>query len=520
MQVDTNTIKMKKINIKYMISFLLSLMLVFTSCADDDVNDKITEAVQNNREITITNEVVSTNFVGNGVQWGGYDVVPTWLGTETLSDADWNTLFQRIDFLRPPFLRIMTTSGWAYDNNGVYDETAKTTSLFKMLDYAQSRNIEITFGEWGHQSIGDINTIDMDWIANSVKFLNHLVNEKGYTVIKTVNIINEPNGDWASTKGSYDIWKNVQVAYIAEMANYSLSSVKLMGPDIAVFNTASQTDWFTKTEADLGDNVGLYDIHVYPKQQLVRNGEFADMLRAYKNNTPADKQVVLGEIGFKYDAVDATLKLENEIAIEEDPFAGEDSNMMVYKAFYGIDMADALIQSMREGFSGSLVWNMDDAMYNSPDNGDYQTTKLKRWGFWNILGEELTGDASDEAIRPYFYPVSLLTRYFPAGSDIYNVELPNKKGVRAVVGMKDGKYTIAIVNSHYATYEINLKSDFISNATLNKYSYKSNSDGSFVGAVDANDFAVPLETGVNLNFEAGEKMILEGESFMLFTNMD
>lgn len=162
-------------------------------------------------------------------------------------------------------------------------------------------------------------------------------------------------------------------------------------------------------------------------------------------------------------------------------------------------MADALIQTMREGFSGSLVWNMDDAMYNSPDNGDYQTSKLKRWGFWNILGEELTSDVSDENIRPYFYPVSLLTRYFPAGSEIYNVELPDKKGVRAVVGMHNGKYTIAIVNSHYSTYDIVLKSDLVSSLTANKYRYKSNVDGSFVGAVDSDGFATPLESNVTLD---------------------
>lgn len=505
--------------INNMLTILFSLLLSLMSCDNNELN--IDEAVKSNREIKITADVVSTNFIGNGAQWGGYDVVPTWLGTETLSDADWNTLFQRIDFMRPPFLRIMTNAGWSYNNNGTYDEVAKTKSLFKMLDYAKSRNIEITFGEWGHTSVGgDINAIDMDWIANSVKFLNHLVNKKGYTNIKTINIINEPNGSWASTQGSYEIYKNVQLAYINEMANYSLLGVKLMGPDIAVFNTASETDWITRTNTDLGDNVGLYDIHVYPKQQLIRNGEFSNMLRAYKKITPADKQLVLGEIGFKYDEVDAELKRKNEEAIENDPFAGEDSNMMVYQAFYGIDMADALIQSMREGYSGSLVWNMDDAMYNSPDNGDYQTTKLKRWGFWNILGEELTGDATDENIRPYFYPVSLLTRFFPAGSNIYNVELPNKKGVRAVVGEYNGKYTIALVNSHYSTYEVVLKSDLISRLTANKYSYKSNADGSFIGTVDANGFAAPIENGVELDFNAGEKMTLEGESFVLFTNMD
>ncbi len=511
-------INMKKNKINYMETILFSLLLLLVGCDDNALN--VEEAVKANRELKITSEILSTDFVGNGAQWGGYDVVPAWLGTETLSDADWNTLFQRIDFMRPPFLRIMSNSGWSYDNNGVYDETTKTKSLFKMLDYAKDRNIEVTYGEWGHQSIGNINTIDMDWIANSVKFLNHLVNEKGYTNIKTINIINEPNGSWASTQGDYNIYRDVQLAYIEEMAKYSLSSVKLMGPDIAIFNTASQTEWITNTNNDLGDYVGLYDIHVYPKQQLIRNGEFSNMLRAYKKITPAGKQIVLGEIGFKYDEVDAELKRLNEEAIENDPYAGEDSNMMVYEAFYGIDMADALIQAMREGYSGSLVWNMDDAMYNSPDNGDYQTDKLKRWGFWNILGEELTGDVSDENIRPYFYPVSLLTRYFPAGSNIYNVELPDKKGVRAVVAEHDGKYTVALVNSHYSTYDIVLKAEAFSSFTADKYAYKSKSDGSFIAEVDANGFAVPLENGVSLNFKEGVELTLEGESFVLFTNMD
>ena len=90
---------------------------------------------------------ISSNFVGNGAQWGGYETVNQWIGTESLSEADWNKLYQRIDFMRPPFLRIMTTAASSYDNNGTYDETTKTTTLYKMLDYAQSRNIQITYGE-------------------------------------------------------------------------------------------------------------------------------------------------------------------------------------------------------------------------------------------------------------------------------------------------------------------------------------------------------------------------------------
>jgi len=503
-----------------LISGIFSLLLSVSACQNDEGTP---DSIVKNRDITITSKVISTDFVGNGAQWGGYDNVRDWFdGQTTLSDADWNKLFTRIDYMRPPFLRILTGASWSYDNNGEYDETTKTESLIKMLDYSQSRSIEVAYGEWGHESDGDITNIDTDWIANSVKFLNHLVNEKGFTCIKTVNIINEPNGYWSSTEGSYDIWKNVQDLYLAEMKNYELSSVKLMGPDVAIFDSSSEATWITKAAQDLGEDIGLYDIHVYPKQLIVRNGDYTTMLQAYRDATPADKQIVLGEIGFKYTEVDADLKAENEAAIAADPYAGEDSNMMIYKAFYGIDMADGIIQSMRAGFSGALVWGMDDAMYNSPsgDNLDWQTKELKRWGFWNILGEELCGTPEDEEIRPYFYTSSLLCRYFPAGSTIYDIELPNKKGVRAIMGEKDGKYTVAIVNSHYVTYPINLKSDFLSSLTMDKYTYKSNADGTFVGVVDENGFAAPAEKAMSVDFKSGVEMTLEGESFILYTNME
>jgi hypothetical protein len=499
--------------------FISILSLIMTVIACDKKDDVVDPAPVNN-ELIITDNVLSCDFVGNGAQWGGYDMVPTWLGTESLSDEDWNKLYERIDFMRPPFLRIMTTPGWSYSNNGTYDVDFKTTSLFKMLDYAQSRDIEISYGEWGHQYINTIENVDLEWIANSVRFLDYLVNTKGYSCIKTVNIINEPNGYWSTTDGNYTAWKNVQEAYVAEMANYNLSDIKLMGPDVAIFNSVADMTWITNAKTDLDENIGLYDIHVYPKQLIVRNGDYTDILKAYRDAIPDNKRIVLGEIGFKYDEVDADLQAQNEAAIAADPFAGDDSQMMIYNAFYGIDMADALIQSMRAGFSGALIWDMDDAMYNSPDNGNYQTDKLKRWGFWNILGEEHCGDADDEEIRPFFYTVSLLCRYFPAGANIYNVELPDKKGVRAIMAEKDGKYSIAIVNSHLVSYDLQLKSDFIPTTPMNTYRFKSENDSNFIGEVDENGFAVPEKQNVSCDFSSGVDFSLEAQSFVLYTNMN
>lgn len=499
--------------------FIFSLLTVLVSCEKEAVTP---QNVIEGRNMTITNEAISTDYVGNGAQWGGYDIVPSWLGNATLSESDWNTLFKRIDFMRPPFLRIMISAGWAYlEADGSYNETSdKTTSLIKMLEYAQSKNIEITLGEWGHLTkSSDIADVDPTWVENSVKFLNYLVSTKGFTCIKTANIINEPNGEWSSTKGSYDVWLKVQKLYVEEMAKYpALASIGLMGPDVAIWDSTREAKWIMDAAKDMDTHIGLYDVHVYPKQQIVRNGDYTKMLQGYRDATPEGKKIVLGEVGFKYTEVDAELKTLNEQLIEADPFAGDDSNMMIYEAFYGIDMADAIIQSMIAGFSGALAWDMDDAMYNQ--DGSSQNKELKRWGFWNILGEELCANPDDENIRPWFYPTSLLCRYFPAGSTINKIELPNKKGVRAVMAEKDGKYTIAIVNSHYVTYEINLQSTAYNNMTLNKYTYKPSKGKEFVGKVDSEGFATPEENSIALDLLNGYNFNLEGESFVLFTNMD
>lgn len=123
----------------------------------------------------------------------------------------------------------------------------------------------------------------------------------------------------------------------------------------------------------------------------------------------------MGEIGFKFVAPeDSLFQQENLRRAEAKPHASmDDSQMFVYDSMYGTDMADALFQTINAGYSGSVVWMLDDAMHSkeAPD-------KLKIWGFWNIFGEEQFG-SEEEEVRPWFYAWSLLTRYMPAGSRAY-----------------------------------------------------------------------------------------------------
>jgi len=498
---------------KNLIVVILAI-LFFVSCKKDKDPDPPVTDTKN--DLTIRTGVITQSFVGNGPQWGGYDVLQAWTGSPTLSDADWNTLYQRVHFMRPPLVRIMVDAGWNYMISGKYDPSKSDAVLIKILDFCEAEGITVIFGEWGHQ--GDI-TIDAAWLENSSKFLQYVLTTKNYTCIKYFNMVNEPNGDWSSINGNYSLWKSLIEQFHAKLVEKGIASrIKIIGPDIAIWD-ANLTSWVVNTNFDLGDKVGAYDIHIYPSETDVREGKYKNMVKAYKNVAPPAKEMLMGELGFKYSSTSA-LGIENAKRISKDPYASDDSNMFTYDAFYGVDMADALIQNMLAGYAGSILWDLDDAMYNINGSG---STKLKRWGFWNILGTEKFENPADENIRPWFYTMSLLCRYFPQGTKIYDVTLPDKKGLRAIAGEKNGKYTIAIVNSNFASYEINLKME--SGTTLsamNFYKYVSGNGAAFTGKKDSNGFALPEETNLTLDFKSGNSktISISGQSFLLFTNME
>ena len=73
-----------------------------------------------------------------------------------------------------------------------------------------------------------------------------------------------------------------------------------------------------------------------------------------------------------------------------------------------------------------------------------------------------------------------MCRYFPQGTKILQVTLPDKVGLRAIAGEKNGKYTFAIVNSHTVAYTINLRmTDGILLSNVKTYDYVSGKNAAF-----------------------------------------
>lgn len=492
------------------------ILLALTFCIScDNPEQKIKNNSESN-DIVIKSELITSSYLGNGAQWGGYDILESWTGSPTLTESDWNKLFGRVSFMHPSIVRIMISKGWNYFKDNKYDPSKSEPVLLKILDFCQQNGITVILGEWGHNGGSDI---DEEWLEQSADFLQWLIITKGYSCIRYFNMVNEPNGSWSTIGGNYSLWERLIKSYYAKLSEKGLNSnIKLLGPDIAVWNT-NLISWLYNVKSDMSTNIKAYDIHTYPAETEVRSGSYYDMVKTYRNTVPDSCVMLMTELGFKYKAL-SELGIENSARISADKYASDDSNMFIYDAFYGIDMADVIIQNMLAGYAGVIVWDMDDAMYNKDATG---STKLKRWGFWNILGSEKFDDPSDENIRPWFYTVSLMCRYFPKGTKIHSVSLPDKNGLRAIAGELDGKYTIAIVNSGSVNCNINLKMEEGLNLSgLSIYSYQAGTKSSFKGNLNENGFAKPDSTGVTYKFANGSAKRIEvpAQSFCLITNMN
>ncbi len=403
-------------------------------------------------ELTVTDNIINADYIGNGAEWDPYDEALAW-GSE-VSDEDWAKLFSRLDYMRMGYVRCMINSPYTYYDaaTGTYNKERNIESLKKLLGYCQANDIHVIYGEYNPPTWEMKDS--QKWVEMSVDYLNYLVNELGFTCIKQFVIFNEPDGNWASTNGDYDLWLSMARRFDAKMAEYEglKEKVTLAGPDVVMsyHNTASAYNaegWVAQTAKDIDELIGVYDVHSYPGQAEVRDGSYVKKLQGIKAQVPAGKKVVLGEAGYKYqsDPRDSLLWKEYQRRCENHPFTkGSDCNMLVFDYFYGLDMPLLAMEAMNNGFSGLAVWMLDDSMHSNWDSG--KTEDVKIWGMWNILGEEVFGDASLEEVRPWYYSWALMSRYFPNGTDIVAVDGAAVDGVRYVAGMKDGEYTFAAVN--------------------------------------------------------------------------
>ncbi len=429
-------------------------------------------------------ETVVKSFFGLGIQWDPYEYPPR--------PAAWQLTRHRLDFAKPAFFRVMF-SGNAYcrgfDGAGqpryVWTESEaemrrRMGSLLAILDYAQTNQIDVMLGEWGPPGKlgeGEHDTItapdDPRWARLVTDAVHWLRTQRGYSVVRWYNLMNEPNGSWMWPGGKvdYNAWaagiRGLRRSFDAQ----GLAGVAIVGPD-----NSGDWDWADRVSQELPEAIGAWEMHWYARDQEVLDGAIETLLRAKKKIILAhdpgarDKRFYMGESGLI------------------DGRCNGDQQPRVRTFLYGVMMADYAAQVAGAGWMGLSAWDMDDAMH--PANGHPAVpvdTTLKRWGFWNTQGTAM-GHPEDENIRPWFYPWSLMSRLFPRDTRILPVAPTGRANLRIMAGEtpQRGHFNFMVVNNADAVRSVRLVIPGGGRSTVQLYHYFERDHPS-----DVDGFAVP-----------------------------
>jgi len=490
-----------------------------------------------------TDELASgAPFLGLGVELDPYDSFqPT--------AAQWNLIFQRLDFMRPGFIRVVEPAsdyfgGYDAAGNPVYRWTAPhVVQLLTILGYAQSRGIAVVLGDWANPLIAGDARIPAEFLAQ-------LRDMYGFTDIEYYNVINEPN-DLGPTC-EFGCWTNIVRSLASELAALGLTRwVQIVGPDNAnswddtataqaldrtsgldTDNPIGGDSWVTATLRSIPGLIGAYDSHRYATIWGVENGVYADQVRARREqisnlDSPA-KPYFAGEAGMTARQVSPfpavfDPNLAHSLAPLLDPSARAsaagafvDSQPYIQDFDYGVWMGDMMIQAIGAGLSGASAWDLDDAMHLG---GGYGAENLKQWGFWNSLGGQDGYPAGDLQLRPWYYSWSILARNFPEGSQTLLTPSSGVPGLRvaaAKIAAAAGYYvSFAIVNDSDTPRSITLSvPSALAPLTLARYDY-------FAGdsPVDADGFPIPAQTLQDIQLSAGLSVELPSRGLVVLSSL-
>lgn len=383
--------------------------------------------------------------MGLGVQWDPYEYPP--------SEDAWKLTLARLDFMKPAFLRVMWTADeycHGFDEAGkpryVWDDgqAGKLQPLFKILDYAQSRGIDVMLGEWLPPKWLS-GPADPRWATMAADFVQYLVRERRYSVIRYYNLFNEPNGNWMWPQGKidYDAWAAGIRQLRREFDARGLHMLAIAGPD-----NSGDWDWLDRCARDLRQEIGFWEMHWYVKDNELFQGDIEKLLRAKRQMLLAtdpqarEKNLFMGEAGI----------IQGRINGDQQP--------RVKDYDYGVLMADFVAQVAEAGWMGASAWDLDDAMHvvnGRPHPPVPDPLTLKIWGFWNTQGPAM-GHPEDEQIRPWFYTWSLMSRLFPKGARIIGLrasDLP--AGMRVMAAEDGGTLRVMLVNDSANRHALTLR---------------------------------------------------------------
>ena len=425
-----------------------------------------TDIIVDARNVTVT------DFGGFGAEWHPYAYSSNTGVTPLVKE--------RIRFMQLPFVRVRMFASWYSDVDNDYDfSNMAMRPLYQILDAAEANGTDVVLTEWGSDDWSmDPWPIDDPRYARAIADgLDHFINVLGYTTIRYIAIVNEPD-----INTTYARWSAGIVNLHRELADRDLlGQVRVTGPDICCEGAPwyGGEAWLGPCLADLEDEITAWDRHWYPEPPDVRAGRTEAWLRSFwdqvRSSDPdwTSKPFLLGEAGFQTWA-------------QSSPG-------------YAVDMADYAIQATRAGTSMMSAWMLDDESY--PMGLD---TEIPKWfGMWS------TRD-NGSGLKPWFYTWSLLSKLVRPGSTLYLATQPTQIRALAARHPSTGAWTFVLVNRDPSPErDVTVRVPGYGAVTYSRYLFNG-TDGS--GPRDENGFPLPVASGLSGDLGTGIAVTLPANS--------
>jgi hypothetical protein len=460
-----------------LVLFLFCLMnaMALTGSSQEQTGNSASVPIQ---VVVDTKSAPVSTFQGLGAEIDPYDHPP--------SPDQWKRIQERLEFSRFGLIRIMSSAydyceGFDAKGNPVYvwntpdDKTQKHLDrMLTLLDFAQAHNITVYLGEWLQPGrLGMTLPDDPRWTRLVSDFVDYLIHQKHYTVIKYYILMNEPNGQWMwhATKPNYNAWAKGVRQLRKDFDAHGLTSVQIAGPD-----NSGDEGWFSDSVHDLAPQIGAWESHIYAKDEEI----FSDSIEL---NLNTDRKLIL--------KVDRAGAAKPRIIGEVGGATGKDGpnhrNLNVLTFPYGVVMSDFVAQIIRAGWTGASAWELDDGMH--VDSAGIQHI----WGFWD------SSDKQDMNMRPWFYTWSFISRGFPKGASILKVDSsPAASRFRATAAAwnsaSDKETSVLLVNDADAARTVVVHAPEFASRKLYNYHFFENDR-----PVDAKGLPIPASTDLKFS---------------------
>lgn len=419
-----------------------------------------------------------SEFKGFGAEWDSraYDL-------NGVTDEDFMLIGDRIKFMKMPIVRVMMQTRWCYSKSLGFDwENREMQLLYRHLNFCQQYGIDVILSDWGIEvdwlAVDGIERMDNPLYAEVIgTYLDYLINKKGFSCIKYFGLVNEPNYE----VGNFERWRKGAENVFQILKDRELDKkIKFIGP-----GQSNDDEWFFNTVDEARYMFDVYDVHMYAwKDKTAKGSVQTDLTRLWNYAKSIDPNA------------QQKLFFVTEAGMRDGQYSAISTQINSF--YYGLFMVDYAIQAVHSGANAVLAWMLDD---NS--HPDFQ------WGMWSDKKNGMT-------LRPWFYSWSLLTKMFPAGSDVYKIR-SRTINIRALGtrinnnGKNDWSFSIVNVNSTPA--KVFLKVDNEGEYKFKQYLYNENEMKS-----DTNGYPVPVNY-ISANLSEGIELDLKPQSVLFLTTL-